>query len=65
MPQHEIVVMDEPDQPNPRLTRTVSSGFIRGNPSKTFDIEFLALNVNIVVEAAGPSIMKILFGTRF
>jgi len=63
-PQHAIVVMDEPDRPQPRLDRetdrgyAVSVGRIREDPSGILDIQFVALSHNTVVGAAGSSILK-------
>jgi aspartate-semialdehyde dehydrogenase len=63
-PQHAIVVLDEPDRPQPRLDRetergyTVSVGRIREDPSGVFDIQFVALSHNIVLGAAGASILN-------
>jgi len=63
-PQHAIVVLDEPDRPQPRLDRetergyTVSVGRIREDPSGVFDIQFVALSHNTVLGAAGSSILN-------
>ena len=63
-PQHAIVVMDEPDRPQPRLDRdtergyAVSVGRIREDPSGIFDIQFVALSHNTVLGAAGSSILN-------
>jgi aspartate-semialdehyde dehydrogenase len=51
-PQNAIVVMDEPDRPQPRLDRetdrgyAVSVGRIREDESGIFDIKFVALSHN-------------------
>lgn len=51
-PQNAILVMDEPDRPQPRLDRetqrgyTVSVGRIREDESGIFDIKFVALSHN-------------------
>lgn len=51
-PQNAIMVMDEPDRPQPRLDRethrgyTVSVGRIREDESGIFDIKFVALSHN-------------------
>lgn len=63
-PQHAIVVMDEPDRPQPRLDRetdrgyAVSVGRIREDPSGIFDIQFVALSHNTILGAAGSSILN-------
>jgi len=67
-PQNAIMVMEEPDRPQPRLDRntqkgyTVSVGRIREDESGIFDIKFVALSHNTVIGAAGSSILKILEG---
>ena len=51
-PEHAIVVMDQPDRPQPRLDRethkgyAVSVGRIREDESGIFDIKFVALSHN-------------------
>ena len=51
-PQNAIMVMEEPDRPQPRLDRdtqkgyTVSVGRIREDESGIFDIKFVALSHN-------------------
>ena len=51
-PQKSIVVMDEPDRPQPRLDRetdkgyAVSVGRIRADPSGIWDLKFVALSHN-------------------
>ena len=63
-PPRPIIVMDEPDRPQPRLDRdtdrgyTVSVGRIREDPSGIFDIQFVALSHNVVLGAAGSSILN-------
>ena len=63
-PQQAIVVMDEPDRPQPRLDRetdrgyAVSVGRIREDPSGIFDIQFVALSHNTIIGAAGSSILN-------
>jgi aspartate-semialdehyde dehydrogenase len=63
-PQHAIVVLDEPDRPQPRLDRdtergyAVSVGRVREDPSGVFDIQFVALSHNVVLGAAGSSILN-------
>ncbi|KAI9808591.1 MAG: hypothetical protein M1825_003740 [Sarcosagium campestre] len=63
-PQNAIVVLDEPDRPQPRLDRdtqggyAVSVGRIREDESGIFDIKFVALSHNTVIGAAGSSILN-------
>lgn len=63
-PRNAIVVMDEPDRPQPRLDRetdrgyAVSVGRIREDPSGIFDIQFVALSHNTIIGAAGSSILN-------
>ncbi|KAK5169258.1 hypothetical protein LTR04_005942 [Oleoguttula sp. CCFEE 6159] len=63
-PEHAIVVMEEPDRPQPRLDRetdrgyAVSVGRIREDESGIFDIKFVALSHNTVIGAAGSSILN-------
>jgi aspartate-semialdehyde dehydrogenase len=63
-PHNAIVVMDEPDRPQPRLDRetdrgyAVSVGRIREDESGIFDIKFVALSHNTVIGAAGSSILN-------
>ena len=63
-PQNAIVVMEEPDRPQPRLDRetdrgyAVSVGRIREDESGIFDIKFVALSHNTVIGAAGSSILN-------
>jgi aspartate-semialdehyde dehydrogenase len=63
-PQRAIVVMDEPDRPQPRLDRdtdrgyTVSVGRVREDESGIFDIKFVALSHNTILGAAGSSILN-------
>lgn len=57
--------MGEPDRPQPRLDRetdrgyAVSLGRIREDESGIFDIKFVALSHNLVIGAAGSSILKL------
>ncbi|KAI9740955.1 MAG: hypothetical protein M1818_004561 [Claussenomyces sp. TS43310] len=63
-PQNALLVMDEPDRPQPRLDRetqrgyAVSVGRIREDESGIFDIKFVALSHNTVIGAAGSSILN-------
>jgi aspartate-semialdehyde dehydrogenase len=63
-PQRAIVVLDEPDRPQPRLDRetergyAVSVGRIREDPSGVFDILFVALSHNTILGAAGSSVLN-------
>lgn len=63
-PQRAIVVLDEPDRPQPRLDRDTERGYacsvgrIREDESGIFDIQFVALSHNTVLGAAGSSILN-------
>jgi aspartate-semialdehyde dehydrogenase len=63
-PRSAIVVMDQPDRPQPRLDRetdrgyAVSVGRVREDESGIFDIKFVALSHNTVIGAAGSSILN-------
>ncbi|KAI9883256.1 MAG: hypothetical protein M1823_004975 [Watsoniomyces obsoletus] len=63
-PERAIVVMDEPDRPQPRLDRdlhggyAVSVGRVRKDDSGIFDIQYVALSHNTVIGAAGSSILN-------
>ncbi|KAL9055504.1 MAG: hypothetical protein Q9162_003501 [Coniocarpon cinnabarinum] len=63
-PSQAIVVMEEPDRPQPRLDRetdrgyAVSVGRVREDVSGIFDIQFVALSHNTVIGAAGSSILN-------
>lgn len=63
-PQNAIMVMDEPDRPQPRLDRdtqkgyTVSVGRVREDESGIFDMKFVSLSHNTVIGAAGSSILN-------
>ncbi|KAF2104960.1 aspartate-semialdehyde dehydrogenase [Rhizodiscina lignyota] len=63
-PNNAIVVMDEPDRPQPRLDRetdrgyAVSVGRIREDESGIFDVKFVALSHNTIIGAAGSSILN-------
>ncbi|CAK7236923.1 aspartate-semialdehyde dehydrogenase [Sporothrix curviconia] len=63
-PSPAIVVMDEPDRPQPRLDRDLSKGYavsvgrVREDESGIFDIKYVALSHNTVIGAAGSSILN-------
>ena len=63
-PSQAIIVMEEPDRPQPRLDRdnergyAVSVGRIRNGECKAFDIKFVALSHNTVLGAAGSSLLN-------
>ncbi|KAI9863065.1 MAG: hypothetical protein M1824_000753 [Vezdaea acicularis] len=63
-PKNAIVVMDEPDRPQPRLDRETQNGYavsvgrVREDESGIFDIKFVALSHNTVIGAAGSSILN-------
>ena len=63
-PSQAIVVMDEPDRPQPRLDRDLDGGYavsvgrIREDPSGIFDFQFVALSHNTVIGAAGSSLLN-------
>lgn len=63
-PKNAIVVMEEPDRPQPRLDRetdrgyAVSVGRVREDESGVFDLKFVALSHNTVIGAAGSSILN-------
>lgn len=63
-PSQAIVVMDEPDRPQPRLDRdtergyAVSVGRIREDEAGIFDIKFVALSHNTILGAAGGSLLN-------
>ena len=63
-PKNAIVVMDEPDRPQPRLDRetdrgyAVSVGRVREDEGGVFDIKFVALSHNTIIGAAGSSILN-------
>ena len=63
-PQHAIIVLDEPDRPQPRLDIETERGYacsvgrIREDESGIFDIQFVALSHNTVLGAAGASILN-------
>ncbi|TVY40562.1 putative aspartate-semialdehyde dehydrogenase [Lachnellula subtilissima] len=63
-PEPSILVMEEPDRPQPRLDRntqngyTVSVGRVREDESGIFDLKFVALSHNTVIGAAGSSILN-------
>ena len=51
-PEHAVVVMEEPDRPQPRLDReagrgyAVSVGRVRNDPSGIWDVKFVSLSHN-------------------
>ena len=63
-PSPAIVVMDEPDRPQPRLDRDLAGGYavsvgrVREDESGIFDIKYVALSHNTVIGAAGSSILN-------
>ncbi|KAK3674239.1 aspartate-semialdehyde dehydrogenase [Recurvomyces mirabilis] len=63
-PDHAIVVMEEPDRPQPRLDRetargyAVSVGRVREDEGGIFDIKFVALSHNTIIGAAGSSLLN-------
>lgn len=63
-PENAIVVLEEPDRPQPRLDRETSRGYavsvgrIREDEGGLFDIKFVALSHNTVIGAAGSSILN-------
>lgn len=63
-PSQAIVVMEEPDRPQPRLDRetdrgyAVSVGRVRGDEGGLFDIKFVALSHNTIIGAAGSSLLN-------
>lgn len=63
-PEPSILVMEEPDRPQPRLDRntqngyTVSVGRVREDDSGIFDLKFVALSHNTIIGAAGSSILN-------
>jgi aspartate-semialdehyde dehydrogenase len=63
-PEQAIVVMEEPDRPQPRLDRetergyAVSVGRVREDEGGVFDVKFVALSHNTVIGAAGSSILN-------
>lgn len=63
-PEEAIVVMEEPDRPQPRLDRetgrgyAVSVGRVREDEGGLFDLKFVALSHNTVIGAAGSSILN-------
>ncbi|MCJ1256157.1 hypothetical protein MMC24_003977 [Lignoscripta atroalba] len=63
-PRRAIVVMEEPDRPQPRLDRetdkgySVSVGRIRKDPSGIWDLKFVALSHNTIIGAAGASLLN-------
>lgn len=63
-PAQAIVVMDEPDRPQPRLDRdtergyAVSVGRVREDEAGIFDVKFVALSHNTIIGAAGSSLLN-------
>ncbi|QIW98824.1 hypothetical protein AMS68_004342 [Peltaster fructicola] len=63
-PDNAIVVLEEPDRPQPRLDRETSRGYavsvgrVREDEGGVFDIKFVALSHNTVIGAAGSSILN-------
>lgn len=63
-PEPPVLVMEEPDRPQPRLDRNrqngyaVSVGRVREDESGIFDLKFVALSHNTVIGAAGSSILN-------
>ena len=64
-PENAIVVFEEADRPQPRLDRDISGGYAvsvgrvrEGRKGGHFDIRFVALSHNIVIGAAGSSILN-------
>jgi len=63
-PRSAIVVMEEPDRPQPRLDRetdrgyAVSVGRVREDEAGVFDIKFVALSHNTIIGAAGSSLLN-------
>ena len=63
-PEHAITVFDEPDRPQPRLDRDLYGGYgisvgrVRASNGGYFDMRFAALSHNIVIGAAGSSILN-------
>ena len=63
-PRSAIVVMDEPDRPQPRLDRetehgyAVSVGRIRADETGHYDFKYVALSHNLVIGASGGSILN-------
>ncbi|KAL9099758.1 MAG: hypothetical protein Q9163_004789 [Psora crenata] len=62
--KHSVLVMDEPDRPQPRLDRgnergyTVTVGRIREDASTLFDIKLVSLVHNTILGASGASILN-------
>lgn len=63
-PKQAIVVMEEPDRPQPRLDRetargyAVSVGRVRKDEGQIFDFQFVALSHNTIIGAAGSSLLN-------
>lgn len=63
-PEHAIIVHEDPRRPQPRLDRNaergyaVSVGRVREDESGIFDIKFVALSHNVIIGAAGSSVLN-------
>ncbi|KAI9888965.1 MAG: hypothetical protein M1814_006082 [Vezdaea aestivalis] len=63
-PERAIVVMEEPDRPQPRLDRDMQDGYgvcvgrVRVDESGIWDLMFTALSHNTIIGAAGSSIIN-------
>ncbi|KAF2861452.1 aspartate-semialdehyde dehydrogenase [Piedraia hortae CBS 480.64] len=63
-PSQAVVVMDEPDRPQPRLDRDTGAGYavsvgrVRQDEAGIFDLKFVALSHNTVIGAAGSSLLN-------
>lgn len=63
-PLQAIVVMEEPDRPQPRLDRDTENGYavsvgrVRKDEAGIFDIKFVALSHNTILGAAGGSLLN-------
>lgn len=61
-PKQAIVVMEEPDRPQPRLDRGTDGGYAvsvgRIRQDNVLDVKFVTLSHNTVIGAAGSSILN-------
>ena len=63
-PAHAIIVHEDPTRPQPRLDRNMERGYavsvgrVREDESGIFDIKFVALSHNIIIGAAGSSVLN-------
>lgn len=63
-PAHAIIIHEDPTRPQPRLDRNVERGYavsvgrVREDESGIFDIKFVALSHNIIIGAAGSSVLN-------